>query len=152
MAENRVPFDGRARRAQEPRRRVGRRVGRGPRPRDPPGPHRPRPQAADQARQRVARPASPLGARRARSPVAFRWHYGLPALLGPEPAYRRLRRDDLDYVECRSAADALDAVAALRADPARYRAMRARCRYRASSDYSRAALAAAWAAVLFRDP
>ena len=51
------------------------------------------------------------------------WLAGTPALLGPESAYRQLRDSDLDYIEVRSPEDALEAVRALQADPARYRAM-----------------------------
>jgi hypothetical protein len=51
------------------------------------------------------------------------WHAGVPALLGPEPAYQALRRCELDYVEVRTPEDALAAIDRLTAEPALYRAM-----------------------------
>jgi hypothetical protein len=51
------------------------------------------------------------------------WLAGVPALLGPEPAYRELRRSDLDYLEVASVADAMAAVDRLLATPDLYRAM-----------------------------
>jgi hypothetical protein len=51
------------------------------------------------------------------------WHAGVPALLGPEYAYRELRRSELDYIEILSRADAEQAIQRLRADPELYRAM-----------------------------
>jgi len=48
------------------------------------------------------------------------WLAGVPALLGPEPAYQALRRSELDYFEVRTPADAIDAIARLRADPGLY--------------------------------
>jgi hypothetical protein len=51
------------------------------------------------------------------------WRAGVPALLGPEPSYIRLRRSDLDYIEVRTAEDALAAVRLLKANPDIYRRM-----------------------------
>lgn len=51
------------------------------------------------------------------------WLAGVPSLLGPEYAFRALRRSPLDYLEISSPAEALAAIAELRADPARYLAM-----------------------------
>ncbi len=51
------------------------------------------------------------------------WLAGCPALLGPEPAYRQLRRSELDYVEVSSPAEAIEALRRLRDDPGRYAAM-----------------------------
>jgi hypothetical protein len=51
------------------------------------------------------------------------WFAGVPALLGPEPAFRELRTSDLDYIEVRTPDDVLNAVTFLRANPERYRAM-----------------------------
>ena len=48
------------------------------------------------------------------------WAAGVPALLGPEPAFQELRRSDLDYFEVRSADDALRTVAMLKAAPSLY--------------------------------
>jgi hypothetical protein len=51
------------------------------------------------------------------------WHAGVPALLGPEPAFHWLRRSELDYIEVRTPEDALAAIDRLLAEPARYQAM-----------------------------
>lgn len=51
------------------------------------------------------------------------WLAGVPALLGPEPAFRELRRSELDYAEIRTPGEVLAAVRRLKAEPGRYRAM-----------------------------
>jgi hypothetical protein len=51
------------------------------------------------------------------------WHAGTPALLGDEPAYRALRRSDLDYIAVDSAQEVLSAVRRLRADPLLFHGM-----------------------------
>ena len=51
------------------------------------------------------------------------WLAGVPAILGPEYAYRELRRRDLDYIEVRSLEEARAAVIRLQEEPALYRAM-----------------------------
>lgn len=51
------------------------------------------------------------------------WFAGVPALLGPEYAYRELRRSNLDYVEVDSREAAERAILALMEDPERYAAM-----------------------------
>ncbi len=51
------------------------------------------------------------------------WHAGVPAIVGPELAYRELRRSSLDYLEVASPAEAREAIARLQADPALYSAM-----------------------------
>lgn len=48
------------------------------------------------------------------------WMAGVPALLGPESAYRDLRRSPYDYLEVRSAREVLEAVRWLREHPAVY--------------------------------
>lgn len=48
------------------------------------------------------------------------WLAGCPALLGPEPAFRALRRSEHDYFEVRTPADVLAAVRRLRSEPALY--------------------------------
>lgn len=58
------------------------------------------------------------------SKLVSAWQAGVPAVLGVEPAFRALRTSPLDYVEASGAADALAQLLALRADPARVRAMR----------------------------
>jgi hypothetical protein len=45
------------------------------------------------------------------------WRAGVPALLGPEYAYRSLRRSELDYFEVTSADAAIEALRRLQASP-----------------------------------
>src|SRR5262249_50502845 len=45
------------------------------------------------------------------------WRANVPALLGPELAYRELRRSELDYIEIQSAADARAAIERLVREP-----------------------------------
>jgi hypothetical protein len=77
------------------------------------------------------------------------WLAGVPALLGFEPAYRELRRCELDYLEVASLADAMAAVDRLRAEPALYRAMVERGRARAP-EYTVEAIRALWVELLYR--
>jgi hypothetical protein len=51
------------------------------------------------------------------------WHAGVPALLGPEAAYRELRESPLDYLEVASLGEARAAVAGLQDEPGLYRSM-----------------------------
>lgn len=51
------------------------------------------------------------------------WLAGVPAILGPEPAFRQLRRSDLDYLEVETPDEALLALDRLRTEPALYEAM-----------------------------
>jgi hypothetical protein len=51
------------------------------------------------------------------------WLAGCPALLGPEPAYRDLRRSELDYIEIRSPQDVIQALARLKENPDLYTSM-----------------------------
>lgn len=51
------------------------------------------------------------------------WMGHVPALLGPEYAYRALRRSPLDYIEVASPAQAMCEITALLAEPQRYDAM-----------------------------
>ncbi len=76
------------------------------------------------------------------------WRAGVPAVLGPEWAYRELRRDPLDYVEVKSAEEALAAIDRLRESPALYRAMVERGFERAA-EVTVDAVTARWAEVLF---
>ena len=45
------------------------------------------------------------------------WHAGVPAVLGPELAYRHERRSELDYLEARSLPELVAALQRLKADP-----------------------------------
>ncbi len=51
------------------------------------------------------------------------WLAGVPALLGPERAYRALRRSELDYIEVGGCDEAEAAIKRLRADPHLYQQM-----------------------------
>lgn len=76
------------------------------------------------------------------------WHAGVPAVLGPELAYRELRRSALDYLEVSSAEEAITALRRLRDDPQLYGAMvangRDRCR-----DYTQERVLEHWERLLF---
>ncbi|PEN09432.1 hypothetical protein CRI93_01520 [Longimonas halophila] len=89
--------------------------------------------------QRCEKPASKL---------VNAWMAGVPALVGPEYAFRELREDPLDYVEVGSLRDAMDAIDALRDDPDRYHAMRAHGLQRAQA-FTPTCIAERWAEVLF---
>ena len=45
------------------------------------------------------------------------WHAGVPALLGPEPAYQALRLTPLDYIEIRSTEEGIGAIVRLKTNP-----------------------------------
>jgi hypothetical protein len=77
------------------------------------------------------------------------WRAEVPGVLGPEVAYRELRRSDLDYFEAGTAAEALAAIDRLRADPALYLDMVANGRQRAV-DYHDDVLVERWAETLWR--
>lgn len=51
------------------------------------------------------------------------WKARVPAMLGPEPAYRELRRSPLDFLETDSAEAVLDAIDRLQGSPELYQAM-----------------------------
>jgi hypothetical protein len=76
------------------------------------------------------------------------WLAGVPAILGPEYAYRELRRSELDYIEVSSIDDAGRAVLGLRDDPDRYRAMVDNGLDRAQ-EYTVAAVTERWRSLLF---
>lgn len=61
------------------------------------------------------------------------WHAGVPVLAGPEPAYRALRENPLDFLEVATPRDVLDAVDRLQDDPALYAAMVRHGRRRAAA-------------------
>ena len=75
------------------------------------------------------------------------WLAGTPAILGPEYAYRELRRSELDYFEAANPEQALAAIDRLRASPELYRAMVENGRARAR-DYDARAVAARWIELL----
>ncbi len=51
------------------------------------------------------------------------WFAGVPCLLGPEIAFREMRRSDLDYLEVSTPEEALAALRRLRDEPRLYRSM-----------------------------
>jgi hypothetical protein len=51
------------------------------------------------------------------------WLAGCPALLGPEPAFQKLRQSPLDFIEVKSTAEALAAIRKLLDEPETYEAM-----------------------------
>jgi hypothetical protein len=64
--------------------------------------------------------------------VSNAWLAGVPAIVGPEPAYLQVKRDDIDMFVAQDANAVIAALAALIREPARYRAMRDRARSRAA--------------------
>jgi hypothetical protein len=51
------------------------------------------------------------------------WKAGVPAILGPESAYRALRKSNLDYIEVRSVEDIIKAIRLLKNDKKKYNKM-----------------------------
>ena len=51
------------------------------------------------------------------------WMAGVPALLGPEPAFVQLRRDPLDFMEVTTPQQAIDAIRRLKKEPSLYQQM-----------------------------
>jgi hypothetical protein len=91
----------------------------------------------------VRRLVSDTQLRKPPSKLINAWTAGVPAILGPESAYRAARKTALDYIEVSSFADACRAVDELRADPARYLAMVDNGRVRAR-EYSAARVGRDW--------
>lgn len=75
------------------------------------------------------------------------WLADVPALLGPEPAYRELRRDPLDYMEVRCPEDVVAAITRLRDAPHLHAAMVENGRARAA-DFTEERVLAQWVALL----
>jgi hypothetical protein len=75
------------------------------------------------------------------------WHAGVPALLGPEPAFQLLRQSEYDYIEVRTPADVLEEIDRLQADPGRYQAMLKQAALR-SPEFNEEAIARLWINVL----
>lgn len=76
------------------------------------------------------------------------WHAGVPAIVGPEYAFRELCESPLDYIEVRTLSEAMDAVDTLRADPGRYQAMVENGQRRAQA-FTPERIAERWGEVLF---
>jgi hypothetical protein len=96
----------------------------------------------------AVRPASTdLHLRKPATKLCNAWLAGVPALLGPESAYRSLRRDDRDFIEVSSRAEAEAAILGLLQEPARYARMRQRARERAA-DFTVERVVERWLRVL----
>jgi hypothetical protein len=81
----------------------------------------------------AVRPASAdLNVRKPATKLCNAWLAGVPAMLGPESAYRSLRRDGLDFLEVGTRAEAEAAVLRLLREPGLYASMRRRARERAT--------------------
>ena len=76
------------------------------------------------------------------------WRAGTPALLGPELAYRELRRSELDFLEVSSIEEARTALDQLRRDPGLYRDM-VDNGHRRAADFSVASITERWETLLF---
>jgi len=76
------------------------------------------------------------------------WLAGVPAILGPEYAYGRLRRSDLDFFEVSTLEQAMDAVCRLQDEPGLYEATVKNGLLRAR-ELSVAAVTKRWSALLF---
>lgn len=78
------------------------------------------------------------------------WLAEVPALLGPEAAYRELRQSPLDYVEITRPEDALEAIDRLRANPAEYQARIEHGQTRAPA-FTEGHVTSRWADVLYQE-
>jgi hypothetical protein len=78
------------------------------------------------------------------------WAAGVPAILSPEVQYQELRRSQLDYLEARNGEEALQAIDALRADPARYAEIVRNGRVRAE-EFRNERIVARWIEVLWTE-
>lgn len=76
------------------------------------------------------------------------WRAGVPALMGPEYAFREIRSCPYDYFEVTGAEQAFSALRQLQGDPGLYRRMVCHGRERAQ-EFSFEAITARWAELLF---
>lgn len=82
-------------------------------------------------------------AKKPASKLVNAWFAEVPAILGPEPAYRELRKGPLDYIEVTSPAEAVAAVKRLQQDAGLFRAMVENGRRR-RRDFTEERLTALW--------
>ncbi len=75
------------------------------------------------------------------------WAAGVPAILGPEPAYQELRRSQLDFIEVSNAREAIAAIDWLKANPDKYQSM-VRNGLERVRDFSTEKLALRWVKML----
>ena len=78
------------------------------------------------------------------------WMAGAPALLGPEYAYREMRRSELDYIEVSTVDEAIEAVERLKSRPDLYLEMIENGKERAG-EFTREKLTERWASLLFEE-
>ena len=95
----------------------------------------------------VRPPSRSLHRRKPATKLYNAWLAGVPALLGPELAYRELRRSDLDYFEVTTTDDALAALRRLRDEPRLYETVVENGRRRAE-DFRPERLVETWHATL----
>jgi hypothetical protein len=76
------------------------------------------------------------------------WHAGVPALLGPEVAFRELREHPLDYFEVSNDREAIEAIDRLISKPEHYAAIVEHGRKRAR-EFTPQQIAERWAEILF---
>ena len=79
------------------------------------------------------------------------WMAGVPALLGPEPSFLRLKRCDLDFIEVRTPTEAFAAIRRLKDNPELYRQMVVNGRVRAR-DFTVDQIARRWVEIPWADP
>lgn len=96
----------------------------------------------------VRAPDAQLHPRKPATKLYNAWLAGVPALLGPEIAYREMRRSPLDYIEVTNPDEARAAIARLRADPGLHAQMVAHGHARAV-EFQTAAIVARWREFLF---
>jgi hypothetical protein len=97
----------------------------------------------------VRPPDKKLHARKPATKLYNAWLAGVPAILGPEQAYRELRRSDLDYLEVKNVPEALAAVDRLIREPALYAAMVENGKRRAE-EFTIDAIRKRWVDLLYR--
>lgn len=78
------------------------------------------------------------------------WLAGVPAILGPEVAYRELRRSEFDYIEASTLNEVMVAVVKLKNDPNLYNKMVENGRKR-GADYSADVLVKKWSQLIYND-
>jgi hypothetical protein len=97
----------------------------------------------------VRPPRADLYPRKPATKLYNAWHAGVPALLGPELAYRELRQGPLDFIEVAEVGDVMQAILQLKQDPDLYQRMVDNGRSRAR-DFTVASIAGRWSGLLFR--
>jgi glycosyltransferase involved in cell wall biosynthesis len=97
----------------------------------------------------VRAPRADLYPRKPATKLYNAWHAGVPALLGPEVAYRELRQSPLDFIEVADVGEVMQAILQLKRDPDLYQRMVEHGRSRAR-EFTAASIAERWSELLFR--